>query len=49
MAEGRKAILICTVLEEEISSILMYLLILRSQCNISLKIEEGLVRVAFYL
>jgi hypothetical protein len=49
VAEGGEAVLIGAVLEEEVTCIFMYVLIFRGEGDVPLKIQEGLVGVAFNL
>lgn len=49
MAKSGQAVFVSTILKEQESCILVNALIVRSQCDILLKIKESLVRVSFYL
>lgn len=49
VAEGRKTVLVSTVLEEQVSGILMNFLILWCKSDVALQVEEGLIGISLDL
>lgn len=49
MAKGRKTVLISTVLEKQVSGILMDFLILWCKSDVALQVQEGFIGISFDL